>query len=118
MARDIAAWIEEEIGAEVIDWPQSNAFAVREYDAFMEGLRGRKLTHTGDAGLRAHVLNAIAAVLPSGDAKFERPSQTRVASAQSRRVIDALKAAAMVHCAAVDANANAEPDREPLVAWA
>jgi hypothetical protein len=36
-------------------------------------------------------------VLPRGDAVFERPAQNRRSAEQDRRVIDALKAASMVH---------------------
>ena len=63
----------------------------------MEGLRNGTVRHTGDDGLRAHVLNAIARRLPGGDYRFDRPSQVRGnARAQDKRVIDALTAAAMV----------------------
>lgn len=96
-AEDIASWIETELGLEVVDRGQGNAHAVEDYDAFMKGLRDGTLFHTGDAGLRAHVLNAIARRLPGGDYRFDRPSVVRAnAKAQDRRVIDALTAAAMV----------------------
>ena len=96
-AEQLAQWIESELGAAVIDRPQTNAFAVQDFDRFMEGLRKGWLHHTGDAGLTSHALNAIARVLPWGDARFDRPSQTRQSSEQDRRVIDALTAASMVH---------------------
>jgi hypothetical protein len=50
--------------------------------------------------LTRHALNAIARILPYGDARFERPAQSRAAREQDRRVIDALTAASMVHSAA------------------
>jgi hypothetical protein len=100
-AEQLGHWIEQELGATVIDWPQSNPFAAGEYERFMDALRGGRLFHSGDPGLTSHVLNATAYVLPLGDAKFERPSQSRQSAEQDRRVIDALKAAAMVHSAAV-----------------
>lgn len=109
-AEDIAAWIEQELGCTVLDWPQANSVAAREYDRFMEGLRGGTLQHAGDAGLQQHALNAIAYMLPGGGTKFDRPSQTRISSESNRRVIDALKAAAMVNCAAVDNHAAAPVD--------
>jgi phage terminase large subunit-like protein len=101
-ANDIAAWLKSELGAEVIDWPQSNAFQVSDYARFMDGLRNATLFHAGDAGLTEHALNAIVALAPLGDPKFERPSQSRNAAQQGRRVIDALRAASMVNSAAVE----------------
>jgi phage terminase large subunit-like protein len=97
-AEDIAAWIEDEMGVTVIDHAQGQTKThVQDFQAFMEGLRNGTLKHTGDDGLRAHVLNAIARRLPGGDYRFDRPSQVRGnARAQDRRVIDALTAAAMV----------------------
>jgi hypothetical protein len=52
------------------------------------------LKHTGDGGLRSHVLNATARRLPGGDHRFDRPNQSR-GKDQDRRVIDALTAASM-----------------------
>jgi hypothetical protein len=96
-AEDIASWIEDELGVTVIDRVQSNQFACADYEAFMDGLRNRTLKHTGDEGLRSHVLNAIARRLPGGDHRFDRPSTVRQnARAQDRRVIDALTASGMV----------------------
>lgn len=97
-AEDIAAWIEDSLGVTVVDHVQGQSKThVQDYEAFMEGLRNGTLKHTGDHGLRAHVLNAIARRLPGGDHRFDRPSSVRgTASAQDRRVIDALTAAAMV----------------------
>jgi hypothetical protein len=63
----------------------------------MDGLRNGTVKHTGDPGLRSHVLHAIARRLPGGDRRFDRPAQSRRAvGEQDRRVIDALTAAAMV----------------------
>jgi phage terminase large subunit-like protein len=100
-AQDIAAWIEDELGIEVIDRGQSTNFAVADYDAFMDGLRNGTLRHTGHPELRRQVLNAIARRLPGGDHRFDRVSSARASGArlalreQDRRVIDALSAAAM-----------------------
>jgi len=95
-AEDIAAWLEEQ-GVTVLERGNTNQPAVQDYEAFMDGLRNGTLKHTGDAGLRAHVLNAIARRLPGGDRRFDRPSTTRQTNIkQDRRVIDALTAAAMV----------------------
>jgi hypothetical protein len=96
-ASDIAHWIEDELGVTVIDRNQGNKFAVADYNAFTDGLRNGTVKHTGDPGLRAHVLHAIARKLPGGDYRFDRHSTVRQnARAQDRRVIDALTAAAMV----------------------
>lgn len=96
-ASDIAHWIEDELGITVIDRNQGNRFAVADYNAFTDGLRNGTVKHTGDPGLRAHVLHAIARKLPGGDYRFDRHSTVRQnARAQDRRVIDALTAAAMV----------------------
>jgi phage terminase large subunit-like protein len=100
-AEQLASWIEKTTGAIVIDRAQTIPMAVIEFDQFMEALRQGWLKHTGDAGLTAHVLNAIADVLPRGDAKFERSSPSRHGQEQDRRVIDALKAASMVHAVAL-----------------
>jgi hypothetical protein len=96
-AEDIAAWIEDEMGVTVIDRDQGNKHAVADYNAFMDGLRNGTVKHTGDAGLRSHVLHAIARKLPGGDYRFDRHSTVRQnVREQDRRVIDALTAAAMV----------------------
>ena len=99
-AEDISHWIEDEIGATVVDRGQSNSHAVEDYDRFTEALRQGWLRHTGDRDLTRHVLNAVARVLPQGDVRFERPVANRNSSEQDRRVIDALVAAAMAHTSA------------------
>jgi len=108
----LSQWIEEEIGADVIDRTQGNALACLDYARFMEALREGWLRHTGDPGLTSHALNATARLLPQGDTKFDRPKESRTVRDElaRRRVIDALVAAAMVHttCAAKFLR-NAEP---------
>ena len=95
-AEDIAAWVEDELGVDVIDRGQSNQFAVADFNAFTDGLRNSTLKHTGDAEQRRQVLNAIARRLPGGDYRFDRPSAVRANKReQDRRVIDVLSAAAM-----------------------
>lgn len=96
-AEQLAAWIETHTGAIVIDRSQSNKMAGEDYERFMDALRNGWLRHSGDRGLTSHALNAVAHIMPLGDARFDRPSQTRISSMQERRVIDALVAAAMVH---------------------
>lgn len=100
-AEQLAHWIEREIGAQVIDRPQSNPFAVEEYEKLMEGLRQGWTWHSGDEGLRRHVMNAVTKLLPAGGAVFVRSSSSRERVDQDRLVIDGLKAAAMVHAQAV-----------------
>lgn len=94
----ISTWLESELGCLVIARPQTLPQQVEEFERFMEALRHGWLFHAGDAGLTRHALNAIARALPRGDRVFERPVQgSRMARGQDLRVIDALKAAAMVH---------------------
>lgn len=106
-AQDIAAWIEDTMQVRVIDHAHQHVRThVQDYAAFTEALRNGTLKHTGDYGLRAHVLNAIARRLPGGDYRFDRPSSVRGnAKAQDTRVIDALTAAA----SAVEFSNRAEP---------
>lgn len=113
----LAQWIESELGCEVVEHQQSLSLQVLDYLRFMEALREGWLHHTGDPGLSRHVLNAVAKMLPRGDVVFERPRQSRTVSRDhDRRVIDALMAAAMVHCIATAA--QGPPDLEPMVAFA
>jgi len=112
-AEQLASWLESEIGATVVDRGTGNADAVVDYASFMEALRMGWLRHTGDQGLKRHVLNAVARILPLGDARFARPVESRRApEQQERRVIDALTAAAMVHAIAAGQEAA-----EPMVAF-
>lgn len=96
-AEQLAQWIQSEIGAVVLDRSQTNAWAAQDYERFMDALRNGWLKHSGDADLTSHALNAIARILPYGDARFDRPSQTRQSAEQNRLVVDALTAASMVH---------------------
>jgi len=107
----LSQWIEDELGAEVVNRTQSNTMAAMDYERFMEGLRSGWLFHSGDEGLRRHALNAVARLLPGGDTRFDRPrvSRTVAPEMQRRRVIDALQAAAMVNTTAAGALVPAEP---------
>ena len=96
-AEQLGMWAEAEFECLVIDRPQTNPRAAEDFERFMDALRRGWLHHTGDAGLTSHALNAVARILPFGDARFDRPSQTRISAEQERRVIDALTAASMVH---------------------
>ena len=99
-AEQLASWIEDELGATVIDRSQGNALAALDYERFMEALREGWLRHSGDPTLTRHVLNAVTKLLPGGGARFDRPSRTRQGGDQDARVIDALVAAAMAHSTA------------------
>jgi phage terminase large subunit-like protein len=114
----LSQWIEEQLGAKVVDRTQVNSLACLDYARFMEALRMGWLKHTGDPGLTAHALNAVARVLPQGNVKFERPRESRTVRDElaRRRVIDALIAAAMVHTTA--AAGLGEIASEPAFAWA
>lgn len=109
-AQDTLLKAENELGCEVIDVGQGPSVQAEEYEAFMEALRGGAspdvdrderpdpwLRHTGNPKLRRHVMNAIARKLPGDRYCFDRPVHSRQASKQDRRVIDALKAAAMAN---------------------
>lgn len=114
-AHDIAAWIADEFQTEVIDRAQTTKPQAEDYARFMEGLRGGMLWHSGDIGLRRHALNAVARILPGGDIKFARVSETRQGGNQDARVIDALIAAAMVHSYEVEM--RGVPEAVPMVAF-
>jgi phage terminase large subunit-like protein len=96
-AEQLGMWAEAEFECIVVDRPQTNPRAAEDFERFMDALRRGWLHHTGDPGLTSHALNAVARILPFGDARFDRPSQTRMSAEQERRVIDALTAASMVH---------------------
>ena len=74
---EIAAWLEHDLGCIVVDRAQSNTFKALDYSRFMEALRNGWLKHTGDAGLKQHVMNAVAKQLPGGDIVFDRPNDSR-----------------------------------------
>lgn len=113
-AEQLAGWIRDTLGCEVVDRQQTNPLAVLDYERFMEALRNGWLHHAGDAGLTKHVLNAIARILPQGDTRFDRPARTRHAAGQDRRVIDGLTAASMVHSTAV---AGIVEELDVMVGW-
>lgn len=99
-AEQLAMWAERELGCQVLDVSQGIPVQVEEYERFMEALRNGWLHWTAEESeeFTRHVLNAVAKIQRGGDAIFERPHQSRRnVDEQDRRVIDALKAAAMVH---------------------
>jgi phage terminase large subunit-like protein len=109
-AEQLADWIGRELGAAVVDRPQTSVLSGQDYERFMEALRNGWLFHSGDVALRRHALNAVARVLPGGQARFDRWDRNRAVGDAERKVIDALVAAAMVHAeAAGDIGAGFEP---------
>jgi phage terminase large subunit-like protein len=100
-ASEIAVWLEDDLGVEVVEHLQSTAPMVLAFDRFMEAIRNDRLSHPRDPVFTEHVLNAVARVLPDGRARFDRPSASRAQDGQRRRVIDALIAAAMVLSVAI-----------------
>jgi len=111
-AEALAQWISDTFDVTVVDRSQTTSLAAEDFALFMEALAKGWLKHSNDPGLSSHVLNAIARMLPQGDTRFDRPSQTRQSSLQDRRVIDALSAGSMVHTAAVRAfETPAEPPK-------
>lgn len=108
-AEQLASWAEKELGCEVVDRGQSNAFQALDYERVTEGLRGGRteegdkiphyLYHNGDVGLTKHVMNARVATLEGNKQRFVRPKgsrQQKDGTVQDRRVIDALSALGMV----------------------
>jgi phage terminase large subunit-like protein len=93
---EIAVWLEDDLGVEVVEYLQTNQPMAMAYERWMEAMRGRGLRHGRDDEFTEHVLNAVAKLLPDGRARFDRPSSSRAQAGQRRRVIDALIAGAMV----------------------
>jgi phage terminase large subunit-like protein len=109
---DIAAWAADEIGCTVVDRPQGNNHAVRDYKNVMRGLRTGQLRHVRFCPkLTEHSMNAVAWRLPRGDTKFERPNISRTSRIkQDERVIDALDGGGMVYT-----HVCVEPEPEPTI---
>jgi phage terminase large subunit-like protein len=107
----LAAWIEDELGLQVATHSQKPAPMALAFERFMEALRQGWLRHTKSPVLARHVLNAAAKQLPDGRARFDRMSQSRSATRQDQRVIDALIAAAMAHSVAVAEHDKPAPRR-------
>jgi phage terminase large subunit-like protein len=101
-AKDVAQWLETELGATVVDRSQKNELQYLDYENFMRAIRERTIGHSGDREFRRHVLNAVAKVGAGDRKRFDRPASSRNAKFQDRRVIDALVAAAMVLTTSVD----------------
>lgn len=85
------------LGVTAVAVPTSNDVQGKVYTAFMEAIRIGLLCHPHDELLTSHVLNAVAKPIYHDRYRFERIHQSRAASLQDRRVIDALVAASIVH---------------------
>lgn len=99
-AEDVAGWLENERGLTVVDRTQSNTLAALDYKRWMEAIGEGWIRHSGHPEFRRHVLNAVVRKLEGDNYRFDRPSESRNAKRQRRRVIDALTAATMVHTTA------------------
>lgn len=112
-AAEIAVWLEDDLGVEVVEYLQTAAPMTLAYERWMEGLRNERYQQPKDPEFTEHVLNAVARITPDGRARFDRPNASRAGAGQRRRVIDALIAAAIVHSYAMEGGGASEP----LVAW-
>jgi phage terminase large subunit-like protein len=105
----IAQDLEDELGLEVVAHSQKPAPMAQAAERFYAAVREGKVRHPRDDVLTRHVLNAHRKSTDDGRWRFVKETK------QSRKVIDALIAAAMVHNVAVD---EAGVSKEPMVAWA
>jgi phage terminase large subunit-like protein len=112
-AAEIAVWLEEELGVDVVEYLQTNQPMTLVYERWMEAMRNRRFKHPQHPEFTEHVLNAVAKMAPDGRARFDRPSSSRAQAGQRRRVIDALIAAGIVLSVTVVEDFGSEP----LVAW-
>jgi phage terminase large subunit-like protein len=98
----------EDLGFEVIAHSQKPQVMAQAAERFYAAIRERKVRHPRDPKLTRHVLNAVEKRTDDGRWRFVKENK------QSRKVIDALIAAAMVHNVAVE---DSQVSAEPLVAW-
>lgn len=99
---ELAAWLEEELGVEVVAHSQKTAPMALAAGRFMETLRDGTQKHIQDPDFTRHVLNAVARELPDGTFKFERPVSSRSSQDEApRREIDGIIGGAMVLSTAI-----------------
>jgi phage terminase large subunit-like protein len=101
--------IEDRLGVDVTTYSQKPAPMAQAAERFYTAVRDVKLRHPRDDTLTRHVLNAHRKGTDDGRWRFVKEN------AQSKKVIDALIAAAMVHNVAVD---EASAPVMPMAAWA
>jgi phage terminase large subunit-like protein len=110
-AAEIAYWLAEELGCEVVAHSQTDAPMALAAERWNEALREGRLKHPRDPEFTRHVLNAVEKLLRNGQVKFERPSSSRDKAKQDQRVVDALDAGLMVHSVAItDLQNVVDPD--------
>jgi phage terminase large subunit-like protein len=98
----LAGWLEDDLGVQVVLHSQHNAPMALAAARFMETLREGTQKHVHDPDFTRHVLNAVAKELPDGSFKFVRPRAGRSSDSDAPlREIDALVAAAMVLSTAI-----------------
>jgi hypothetical protein len=95
-AEDIAQWLSKTLDVPIVQRPQTNEWAAKDYEAVMKGLREHTVWHTGDARFREHAMGATSARILGDKRRFDRPRTKRKSAERKRIVIDALTAAAMV----------------------
>lgn len=99
---ELAHWLEEELGVEVVSHSQKSGPMALAAGRFMETLRDGTQKHIQDADFTRHVLNAVAYELPDGTFKFIRPVSSRTSQDEApRREIDAIIAGSMVLSTAI-----------------
>jgi phage terminase large subunit-like protein len=104
----VAQDLEDELGLDVVAHSQKPAPMAQAAERFYAAVREGKVRHPRDDVLTRHVLNAHRKATDDGRWRFVKENK------QSRKVIDALIAAAMVHNIAVEESAGAW---EPMAAW-
>jgi phage terminase large subunit-like protein len=105
----VAQDIEDELGLDVVAHSQKPAPMAQAAERFYAAVREGKLHHPRNDILTRHVLNAHRKATDDGRWRFVKENK------QSRKVIDALIASAMVHNIAVEESASSW---EPMAAWA
>jgi phage terminase large subunit-like protein len=105
----VAQDLEDELGLEVVAHSQKPAPMAQAAERFYAAVREGKVRHPRDDVLTRHVLNAHRKATDDGRWRFVKENK------QSRKVIDALIAAAMVHNVAVE---DSSSSAVPMAAWA
>jgi phage terminase large subunit-like protein len=111
----LAGWLEDDLGVQVVSHSQKTGPMAVAAGRFMETLRDGTQKHVRDADFTRHVLNGVAKELPDGTFKFVRPVASRSSNEEAPlREIDALIAGSMVLSTAMGATSYAGPLMELL----
>lgn len=105
----IAEDLEDELGLELVAHSQKPMPMALAAERFYAAVREQTIRHPSDATFTRHVLNAHRRSTVDGRWSFVKETK------QSKKHIDALIAAAMVHSVAI---AEGTAGSEPLIAWA